>query len=200
MFDIPIWSVILIVWALIESWPPVVLMWVCWGQGICFGLFILLRVLFIRRSGAWDNYRRARLAPKTFGVFIFQLFFYLFYIFFLLKLFEKLAFDYGYIRMILFPIGLYFLSQLFCLVYRMVKGEIAIINQNFFNRTLFSGLAPMHIMIIGAGFLKTVIESKMYGTGALLFLLVLKLLADTGTFVYSIKGFNKNDLRCKSGV
>lgn len=191
MFDLPIWSIIVIVWALAESWPPVVLMWVCWGQGICFGLFIVLRLLFIRQSSGWDNYRRARLAPKALGFFIFQLFFYLFYIFFLLKLFEKLDFDYVYIRMILFPIGLYFLSQLSCLVYRIVKGEIAIINQNFFNRTLFIGLAPMHIMIIGTGFLKTVVDSKMYGTGALLFLLVLKFLADTGIFVYSIKGFCK---------
>jgi len=185
VFNLPIWSIIVIVWALVETWPPVVLMWVCWGQGICFGLFIVLRLLFVKQN------RRARLAPKALGFFIFQLFFYLFYIFFLLKLFEKVDFDHGYIRMILFPIGLYFLSQLFCLVYRIIKGEIAIINQNFFERTLFVGLAPMHIMIIGAGFLQVVVKSKMYGTGALLFLLVLKLLVDIGTFVYSIKGFSK---------
>lgn len=191
MFDLPVWSIIVIVWALTERWPPVVLMWVCWGQGICFGLFIFLRVLFVRRSSVW--YKRARLAPKAFGFFLPNLFFYLLYIYFLGKLFEGTDFNYGHIRMILVLIGIYFLTQLFRLVYRIVKGkEMMIINQDFFDRTLFIALAPMHIMIIGAGFLKTVVESKMYGAGALLFLLVLKFLADTGTFVYAIKGFSKN--------
>jgi len=189
MLGLPIWSIIVIAWALIENWPPGVLMWVCWGQGICFGSFIFLRVLFVRQSSVWI--KRGRLAPRSFGFFLFNLFCYLLYIYFLDKLFEGTDFNHGHIRMILVPIGLYFLIQLFCLVYRIVKGEIAIINQNFFYRTSFSGLVPMHIMIIGAGFLKTVFESKMYGTGALLFLLVLKFLADTGTFVYSIKGFRR---------
>jgi len=165
-------------------------MWVCWGHGICFGLFIFLRVLFARRSSDWDNYKRVRSAPKDFGFIIFHLIFYLSYIYALMKLFEETDFDYSYIRMILVPIGLYFLSQLLCLVYRIIKGEEAWIDQNFFNRSLCR-LMPMHIMIIGAGFLKVVVDSKMYGTGALLFLLVIKLLADTGTFVFSIKGFSK---------
>jgi len=190
MFEIPIWSIIVIVWALLESWPPVVLMWVCWGQGICFGSFTFLRVLFVRRSSVW--YKHARLAPKAFGFLLLNLFFYLSYIYFLGKLFEGTDFHYDYIRMILVPIGIYFLTQLFRLVYRIVKGnEMMIINQTFFDRNSFIVLLPMHLMIIGAGFLKTVVESKMYGTGALLFLLVLKFLADTLTFVFSIKGFDK---------
>ena len=78
------------------------------------------------------------------------------------------------------------------MVYRTVKRkETIIIDRNFFDRSLFR-LVPMHIMIIGAGFLKAVVKSKMCGTGALLFLLVLKLLADTGTFVYSTRAFNGN--------
>jgi len=147
MFELPIWSIIIVVWALVERWPPVVLMWICWGQGVCFGVFIFLRVLLARYSSVW--YKRARLTPKAFGFISFNLFFYLCYIYALLKLFEKADFDYAYIRMILVPIGLYFLSQSSCLVYRTVKRkETIIIDRNFFDRSLFR-LVPMHIMIIG---------------------------------------------------
>jgi len=190
VFDLPIWSLIVIVWAIAQGWPPVVLMWVCWGHGMCFSIFIFLRVLFDRRSRAWGSYRQVRSTPKAFGFFTFHLICYLFYIFAQMKIFEETDFDYSYIRMILFPIGLYLLSQLSCLVYRIIKGEEAWFDQNFFDRSLFR-IMPMHTMIIGAGFLQVVADSRMYGTGALLFLLVIKLLADTGTFVYLLKGFRK---------
>ncbi|MDD5459178.1 MAG: DUF6498-containing protein [Phycisphaerae bacterium] len=187
MFDILIWSVVIIIWALIEQWPPVVLMWVCWGQGICFGLFIFLRVLFVRQSSVW--YKSARLTSKAFGFLPLNFFFYLAYIYFLRKLFENTDFKHDYIRMILIPIGIYCLTQLFRLIYRIVKGNEMIINQTFFDQNSFIVLLPMHIMIIGCGFLKTGSGSKIYGTGMLISLLVLKLLADTVTFVYSIRGF-----------
>jgi hypothetical protein len=191
MFDLVIWSVIVIVWALVERWPPVVLMWVCWGQGICSVLFIVLRLLFVRCGGDWDKYSRARSAHGIFAFLLFNLFFYILYIYFISKLFDKVNFDNSYIRMILIPTGLYFLSQLFWLIHRIVKGEEAIIDNSFFDRSLFGRLVPMHILIIGGGFLKNVIEAQMYGMGVLVFLLVLKFLSDTGTFVYSIKGFSR---------
>lgn len=190
VFDLPIWSLIVIVWAIAQGWPPVVLMWVCWGHGMCFSIFIFLRVLCTKPISAWGSYRQVRSAPKAFWFFIFHLIFYLFYFFALMKLFEETDFDYSYIRMILVPIGLYFLSQLSFLGYRIIKGEEAWFDQNFFDRSLFR-IMPMHTMIIGAGFLQVVLDSKMYGTGALLFLLVIKLLADTGTFVYLLKCFRK---------
>jgi hypothetical protein len=190
VFDLPIWSLIVIVWAIAQDWPPVVLMWVCWGHGMCFSIFIFLRILFTRQSGVWGNYRQVRSAPKTFGFFIFHLIVYLIYIYFLMGLFEETVFDDSYVLIILVPIGLYFLSQLVCLVYRIVKGEEAWIDQNFFDRSLLR-IVPMHIMIIGALFLKGVVDLTRDGTGALLFLLVIKLLADTGTFIFSLKGFRK---------
>lgn len=190
MFDLPIWSLIVIVWAIAQDWPPVVLMWVCWGHGMCFSIFIYLRVLCAKPSGTWGKYRQVRSAPKNLWFFIFHLIFYLLYIFAIMKLFEEIDFDYSYIRMILVPIGLYVLSQLSFFVHRIIKGEKEWFDQNFFDRSLFR-IMPMHTMIIGAGFLQVVVDSKMYGTGALLFLLLIKLLADLATFLYSLKGFRK---------
>jgi hypothetical protein len=191
MFDLLIWSIITIAWALLEKWPPMVLMWVCWSQGICFGFFIFLRLLLVKQSSSWGKYRRARPLSGTFVFLIMTLFFYFSYIYALLKLFDKTVFDYDYIRMILIPTGLYFFSQLFFLIYRIVKTEWLIIDESFFERSLFR-IAPMHIMTIGSGFLKVVINSEMQGMDALLFLLAIKILADTGAFIYLTKGFGKS--------
>lgn len=188
MLDLPIWSITLLIWALIGNWPPAVLMWVCWGQGVCFVLFTFLRVLFYRRDKGWYKYNFKQLFLGNFMFLILNLTFYLFYFVFITKIFEETIFDHRYIQAILIPIGLFILSHLFFIVYRMIKGEEAIINGNFLARAL-SRIVPMHLMIIGAGCLKG--TADLNARGVLLLLLVLKTFSDAGIFVYSIKGLKK---------
>ena len=47
------------------------------------------------------------------------------------------------------------------------------------------------VFVIGETYEFTMITTGMAGTGALFLLLVIKLLADTGTFVFSLKGFRE---------
>jgi len=74
------------------------------------------------------------------------------------------------------------------MVYRIIKGEEAWVDQYFLDKALMR-IIPMAVLIIGAGFLKTVVGLEMDATLTLMVLLALKTFADGGTFAFWIKGF-----------
>lgn len=196
-FDLPVWSLLvsnvaIIVWAVVERWSFYMILWVYWGQSICIGLFLFIGALVSKEvvQDMGSSVRKRKKIMKALSFLFMYVLFHLFYVLLIKGLFEDVELQTDFRLVIVFAVGIFFVQQIITFVYDSVKGGG---RANIEELIGLAGLRiiPMHVTIMGAGFLSTAAGLSMESPVMLILFLGLKSFADIGMCLYARKGFSQ---------
>ncbi len=196
-FDLPVWSLLLsnlivIVWAIVERWSLYMIMWIYWGQSLCIGLFLLIRALALKEvvHDLGAPFRKRRKVLKMLRYLFTYILFHCVYMGFLKAFFKNVKLESNLHLVIAFAVGIFFVQQVITFVYDYIKGS---------GRTDIDSLigfaalriVPMHLTIMGAGFLSTAAGLSIENPVMLILFLGLKTFADIAMCLYTRKDFSQ---------
>jgi uncharacterized integral membrane protein len=191
-FDLPVWSllvsnIIIIVWALVERWSFYMILWIYWGQSISIGLFILIRALVTNDVGALGKRKKTF---KTLSFLFIYALFHCVYVFLLKGFFKDVKLEPNFHLIIALAVGIFFVQQIIAFVYDSIKGSG---RANIDDLIGLAGLRiiPMHLTIMGAGFLSMAAALSIESPVMLILFLGLKSFADVGMCLYTRKDFSR---------
>jgi len=196
-FDLPVWSLLLsnlivIVWAIVERWSFYMIMWVYWGQSLCIGLFLLIRALALKEvvHDLGAPFRKRKKVLKMLGFLFIYTLFHCTYIAFLKGFFKDVKLQPKLYWIIIIAAGIFFVQQIITFVYDFIKGSGRTDIDNLIG---FAGLriVPMHLTIMGAGFLSSAAGLSVESPVMLILFLGLKAFADICMCLFTRKGFSQ---------
>jgi hypothetical protein len=198
-FDLPVWSllvsnVVVIIWAVAEKWSLYMILWVYWGQSICIGFFLLLQALlsagteFVKSYGG--TFGKQNKVLKTLGFLFVYILFHCGYVVFLKGFFKDLKLEPNLHFIILCAVGIFFVQQVIAFIYDFIKGTGG---ADIDSLIAIAGLRiiPMHLTIMGAGFLSQAAGLSIESSVMLILFLGLKSFADIGMCLHIRKGFSQ---------
>ncbi len=184
LFFLLLSNILTIVFAIIENWSLLTIMWIYLFQSIIIGFFNFLRMLSLKEFSTNNLKINNELVEPTkttkyktaFFFLVHYGFFHLVYAIFLIALSIKRNIETGNISIqpsipILISTGIFFMNHLFSYVYNYKKDSAKKKNIGALMFFPYARIIPMHLIIVFGLF---IIQTK----GALLFFLILKTIAD----------------------
>ena len=135
--------------------------------------------------------RKRKKVHKILGFLFTYVIFHLFYAVFLLALFKEAAIiELLNYRVIGIAVAIFFLQQVVDLTYDLIKGLKETNPEKLIEQSSFR-LLPMHLTIMGIGFLGETVGLDVENPFMLILFLGLKTFADVGAYLYTRKGFSR---------
>lgn len=188
--DLSLWTLIgsnafMLLWAIIEKWPLIEIMWVYWFQSVGIGIIWFFRIWTIKNVYVEKDFQSIGDAKSSFGrklnalFLIFHYgFFHIGYMAFLAGRSEEVVF-----RPIYFMALIFFANQLFSFIYHKDWSNTKPVKYGKLVFMPYLRIVPMHITIIGAGILKDKLNINFEHTAVLASFLILKTVADVGMYI-----------------
>jgi hypothetical protein len=195
-FDLPVWSLlvsnlVVIIWAILDKWPLYMILWVYWGQSLCIGLFLLIRALALKEvvHDLGAPFRKRKKVLKMLGFLFTYILFHCVYVVLIIGLFENVKLEPRLYLGIILAIGIFFVHQIIAFIYDFITGSVKTSIDNLIELAGFR-LIPMHLTIMGGGFLVSAAGLSIESPVILLIFLGFKAFADIGMCLQTRKGFS----------
>ena len=192
--DLSFWALVasnllVIVWAVIENWPPAVIIWVYWSQSVIIGILWFTKILCLRRFSTKDytvNDKPVQPAKETKirTAFFFLAHYGLFHFFYAFFLFD--SFRPPRTRPLLVMGGIFLLYQCFSFFYNRKWDDKQTPNIGRLFVFPYARIVPMHLTILLGGILT---GGKFGGWTTLVLFMLLKTVADVLMHVMERRGF-----------
>jgi hypothetical protein len=188
--DLSLWTLIasnifVLLWAIIEKWPLIEIMWVYWFQSVGIGVIWFLRLWTVKNVYVEKDFHsigdpKSSLGRKLNALFlIFHYgFFHAGYLAFLAGKSEEIVF-----RPIYFMALIFFADQLFSFIYHKDWSNTKPVKYGKLVFMPYLRIVPMHITIIGALILKDKLNINFEHTLVVVLFLLLKTVADVSMYI-----------------
>jgi hypothetical protein len=198
--DLSLWTligsnVVMLLWAVIEKWPLIEIMWVYWFQSVGIGIIWFLRLWTVKNVYVEKDFQsigdpRSALGRKLNALFlIFHYgFFHAVYLAFLAGRSGEVIF-----RPIFFMALIFFANHLFSFIYHKDWLNTKPVKYGKLVFMPYIRIVPMHITVIGAGILKDKLNVNFEHTTVLASFLILKTFADVAMYVNIRQGLTYTD-------
>ncbi len=193
--DMGLWTLIasnifVLIWAIIEKWPLIEIMWVYWFQSVGIGVIWFLRLWTIKNIQVEKDFKSIGNPNSSLGRKINALFlifhyggFHFGYMLFLATRSKNIVFQPIFLMALIF-----FANQLFSFIYHKDWKNTKPVKYSKLVFMPYLRVVPMHITIMAAGILKDKYGIDFEHAIVLAIFLLVKTIADVGMYINIRKG------------